>query len=108
MYGLFLLQAHSKKVHEVELLCSDLRAETERLEAQGKAYKERIAGLEDRLREATERAENATSSSYLQPELRDLEQQCAQGLQCFIQGPQDPPPPPWIFAILVYNVQCNI
>ena len=104
-YELFLLQAHSKKVHEVELLCSDLRAETERLEAQAKAYKERIAGLEDRLREATERAENATSSSYLQPELRDLEQQCAQGLQCLYRAPKIPL---LDFCHLVYNIQCNV
>ena len=63
----------------MELLCSDLRGENERLEAQCKAGREKIAALETRLREATEHLESASTLSSPQPELRKLEQMCMQG-----------------------------
>ena len=63
----------------MELLCSDLRGENERLEAQCKAGREKMAALESRLREATEHMESVNTVSSLQPELRELEQMCMQG-----------------------------
>ena len=76
------MQAHSKKVHELELLVSDLRGENERLETQVKSAKEKASGLEERLREMSEQAESAVESSQLHPEIRDLENMCRQGLSC--------------------------
>ena len=63
----------------MELLCADLRGENERLETQCKAGREKTASLENRLREATEHIESASTVSCLQPELRELEQMCMQG-----------------------------
>ena len=75
----YLMQTLSKRVHEAELLCSDLRGENDRLETQGKACREKIAGLEERMRELTEHMEAVRGSSFSQSELRDLEQVCMQG-----------------------------
>ena len=63
----------------MDLLCRDLRAETERLEAQGKGHREKIASLEQKVREASELVERADTTSSLQPELNDLQQLYAQG-----------------------------
>ena len=73
-------QAHSRKLYETESLLTDLRGENERLEAQVSSGRERAAGLEERLREMMEQVETAKVSSNLQPEIRELERLCSQGL----------------------------
>ena len=73
-------QAHSKKQYETESLVSDLRGENERLETQLKTGRERTAVLEERLREMTEQAESVKVSSFLQPDIRELEEKYTQGL----------------------------
>ena len=65
---------------EAELLMSDLRGEIERLETQLKTGRDKITTLEERVREMAEQIETAPSNSYLQPELRELEQICRQGV----------------------------
>ena len=65
---------------EAELLMSDLRGEIERLETQLKTGRDKITTLEERVREMAEQIETAPSNSYLQPELRELEQIYRQGI----------------------------
>ena len=72
----------------MEQLCCDLRGENDRLETQVKTGREKMATMEERVREMTERMEAAgstSSSSGLQPELRELEQQYKQGIVDDIQ-----------------------
>ena len=67
---------------ETELLLFDLRGENERLETQVKSARDKAAGLEERLREMAEQADSAAESFHLQPEIRELEMMCRQGLSC--------------------------
>ena len=66
----------------MELLLRDLRGENERLDTQVKSARDKVAGLEGRLREMAERADSTAESFHLQPETRELEMMCRQGLSC--------------------------
>ena len=80
-----LPQAHSKKVHELELLCSDMRAEIERLGTQDKAHEEKVVSLEQKLREMSERLKQAGSHSEESNDM-DIQNLYAQGWVIFKIG----------------------
>ena len=76
-----LEEVYSKKVHDATSLNKDLKSEIERLEVQVKNYREKGQKLEEVIEKLNEELASSTcgNTTFLQHELKDLEQMVAQG-----------------------------